>query len=243
MTKTSLAPTLFIPLEQPVIFYPGTLCDERVFMPCWQAMNIPKRAFVPLQWAETLEQMLALSGDRLDYFDEPAHLVGFSMGGYVAALTALQQPSKVASLTLIGSYPGQFDEQERQARKSIIETIQSKKYQGMSDARMQKFVFSLDNVQVLHAIKAMESDLGPSVLATQMSALSDREDLTARLATAPFKVHLLVGEQDQIAPPDKISSLSNQIVNSQLHIFDNAAHMLPLEQPVALANYFVENFS
>jgi pimeloyl-ACP methyl ester carboxylesterase len=76
-----------------------------------------------------------------------------------------------------------------------------------------------------------------------MSALSEREDLTARLATAPFKVHLLVGEQDQIAPPDKITGLSEQIVNSQLHIFDNAAHMLLLEQPVALANYFVENFS
>ncbi|MEP2603568.1 MAG: alpha/beta hydrolase, partial [Paraglaciecola sp.] len=53
-------------------------------------MNIPKRAFVPLQWAQNLDQMRMLSADRLDYFDEPVHLVGFSMGAYIAALTALE---------------------------------------------------------------------------------------------------------------------------------------------------------
>lgn len=212
-------------------------------MPCWQAMNIPKRAFVPLQWAETQEQMLALSRDRLDYFDESVHLVGFSMGGYVAALNALEQPNKIASLTLIGSYPGQFAAHERQARLSIIQAIQSKKYQGMSDSRLRQFVFSLNNTQVLQTIKAMESDLGPNVLAAQMKALSERDDLTIRLADAPFKVHLLVGEHDKIASAEKISGLSEQITNSQLHIFANAAHMLPLEQPDALAQYFAENFS
>jgi pimeloyl-ACP methyl ester carboxylesterase len=230
-------------LSQPVVFYPGTLCDERVFMPCWRDIDIPKRAFVPLQWAESLEHMLALSRDRLDYFDEPAHLVGFSMGGYVAALSALEQPQKVASLTLIGSYPGPFAEQERQARKNIIQTIKNKKYQGMSDSRLKQFVSALDNTKVVDTIKAMESDLGPAVLAAQMGALSEREDLTTRLGKAKFRIHFLVGEHDKIAPPSKISALSADIANSQLKIFANAGHMLPLEQPNVLAQYFAENFS
>lgn len=243
MTTTPPPAASSVTLEQPVIFYPGTLCDERVFMPCWRAIDIPKRAFVPLQWAESLEQMLALSHDRLDYFDEPVHLVGFSMGGYVAALTALEQPNRVASLTLIGSYPGQFDQQERQARNNIIQAIKNKKYQGMSDNRLKQFVLSVDNSQVIDIIKAMESDLGPAVLAAQMAALSEREDLTARLANANFTLHLLVGEQDKIAPPSKITALGAGLSKSRLHIFDAAAHMLPLEKPAALAQYFAENFS
>ena len=212
-------------------------------MPCWRAIDIPKRAFVPLQWAESLEHMLALSRDRMDYFDEPAHLVGFSMGGYVAALSALEQPQKVASLTLIGSYPGQFGEQERQARKNIIQAIKNKKYQGMSDSRLKQFVYSLDNTQVIDIIKAMESDLGPAVLAAQMSALSEREDLTGRLGKARFDVHLLVGDEDKIAPPNKITALGADITGSQLHVFNSTGHMVPLEQPEALAQYFAENFS
>lgn len=50
------------------MFFLGTLCDERVFNPCWQHLDIPMRAFVPLQWAEDLAQMKMLSADRLAYF-------------------------------------------------------------------------------------------------------------------------------------------------------------------------------
>ena len=68
-------------ISQPAVFFPGTLCDERVFNPCWRHLDIPMRAFVPLQWAEDLAQMKMLSADRLAYFEQPVHLVGYSMGG------------------------------------------------------------------------------------------------------------------------------------------------------------------
>ena len=68
-------------IDQPVVFFPGTLCDERIFNSCWQYLDIPMRAFVPLQWAEDLAQMKMLSADRLAYFEPPVHLVGYSLGG------------------------------------------------------------------------------------------------------------------------------------------------------------------
>ena len=68
-------------IDQPVVFFPDILCDERIFNPCWQHLDIPMRAFVPLQWAEDLAQMKMLSADRLAYFEPPVHLVGYSLGG------------------------------------------------------------------------------------------------------------------------------------------------------------------
>ena len=47
-------------INQPVVFFPGALCDERIFNLCWQYLDIPMRAFVPLQWAEDLAQMKML---------------------------------------------------------------------------------------------------------------------------------------------------------------------------------------
>ena len=42
-------------IKTPVVFFPGTLCDERIFIPLWQALNangnsLVNKAFVPLQW-------------------------------------------------------------------------------------------------------------------------------------------------------------------------------------------------
>ena len=39
------------------VFLPGTLCDERVWLPVWKQLSLSARAYVPLQWANSLEEM------------------------------------------------------------------------------------------------------------------------------------------------------------------------------------------
>lgn len=212
-------------------------------MPCWRALNLTERAYVPLQWAENLEQMLALSEDRLGYFEQPMHLVGFSMGGYVAALVALKHAHRIASLTLIGSYPGPFTEQECTARKQILTTISKGQYSAMSPSRLKQFVHTNCDPDVLETIKQMEADLGASVLAHQISGLTDRQDLSKKLAEVNFPLHILVGEQDQIASPDKLRQMCQTSPNSHFEQIAGAGHMLPLEQPAALAEYFAHHFA
>jgi pimeloyl-ACP methyl ester carboxylesterase len=123
-------------IKQPVIFFPGTHCDERVFMLTWQYLNLEERAYVPLQWADTLEQMMALSRDRLAYFDQAVHLVGFSMGGYIAALLALEQPAKITSLTLIGSSAQPLPAAELQQRQLLLAAIKQGKFKALSSTQI-----------------------------------------------------------------------------------------------------------
>ena len=226
-------------ITQPVVFLPGTLCDERVFMLCWQFLNIPYQAYVPLQWADDLEQMLALAHDRLDYFDQPVHVVGFSMGGYIAALVALQAPEKIASLTLLSSSCQTLPPAELNQRNSLLTAIKQTKFKGMSDKQIATMLHAKNgnNSSIISVIRQMEQDLGMPVLASQMTATSQRIDLLPQLAKCQFPINFVAGEQDHLVTDDLLQAAQQQIAGSTSKRIVDAGHMLPLEQPLKLAEY------
>lgn len=229
-------------INQPVVFFPGTLCDERVFNACWAHLDIPMRAFVPLQWAEDLAQMKMLSADRLAYFEEPMHLVGFSMGGYLAALTALENQDRIASLTLVGSACDALPENEIKQRQQIIKLIKNKQYLGMTDIRLKQFFHQANqqSTEYQNVLKQMEKDLGANVLKAQMTATQDRRNLVPALAKCAFPIHLISGEQDHLVNEASLLAMHKQLPNSDMTLIKNAGHMLPIEQSKVLATYLAE---
>jgi len=81
---------------------PGTLCDERLWSRLAPALG---DAFLlcstlPLHQARTRAQMQQMIAS---HSAPQAHLVGFSLGAYLALEHALAHPQRVQSLTLIAS--------------------------------------------------------------------------------------------------------------------------------------------
>lgn len=226
-------------LDQPVVFFPGTLCDERIFNACWQYLDIPMRAFVPLQWAEDLAQMKMLSADRLAYFEQPVHLVGYSMGGYIAALTAIENKNCIASLTLIGSACDELPKDEIQQRQQLLKLIKNKQYTGMTDKRLKRFFHDSHHQhnEYLNTVKQMEQDLGGAVLAAQIGATQPRKNLLPSLAKCRFPIHLVSGEQDNLVNESTMLAMHKHLANSDMTLIKNAGHMLPIEQSRLLAEY------
>jgi pimeloyl-ACP methyl ester carboxylesterase len=231
-------------IKTPVVFFPGTLCDERIFIPLWQALNangnsLENKAFVPLQWAEDLQQMLALSADRLAYSPSKVHLVGFSMGGYIAALIALANPEKVASLTLLSSTGKALQNEDLQRRRVLLGAIRNKQYKGMTQSHIEFMLHSnnQENSTITGMIKDMADDLGPAVLLAQTNATVNRKDLITKLSIQTFKTHFVIGEQDNIATVSEINGITASAGLLLKEVIVDAGHMLPLEQTDALANY------
>ena len=233
-----LKPNAALPtIDSPVIFFPGTLCDERIFNDCWQHLNIPKRAFVPLQWAQDLDQMRMLSADRLDYFEESVHLVGFSMGGYIAALTAIEHKSRIASVTLIGSSCNVLPPEVMAQRKQTLKLIENKQFKGSTEKHLVKYFHDANqnDIDVKRVVKAMELDLGMGVLEAHLKATENRKNLLPQLAKCNFPVHFVVGEQDGLVSQKALEKSVSSLQQADMTIIKYAGHMLPLEQPVDLA--------
>ena len=226
-------------IDAPTLFLPGTLCDERIWMPTWRHLSFAEsmRCYVPLQWANDQAQMMSLTFDRINNFKQPVHLVGFSMGGYIASLAALDHRN-IASLTLIGYNPIGLTKEEEDQRLMIIKSINNNTYTPMSKQRLSHFLTEqeLDNKEYVDTITNMANDLGPATLKAHFTATSPRKDLTGRLAKLDIPIHFVTAEHDKVANSQSIKSFTETLNNAQYTCLQNTAHMMLLSQPEAFAN-------
>ena len=200
-------------------------------------MTIAQRAYVPLQWAETFEHMMALTADRVGEFNQPVHLVGFSLGGYVAARYTLDNPRHVASLTLVGYASDGLSPEEESQRIQTIKAINSGKYQGMNKVRLGQFVHAsqMHNEELIDYITTMNDDLGGQVLKAHIQSSTPRPSLTEKLSQLSLPINIVSADADKIAPADKLNAMHKAFKSSTLYDVDNAGHMMLLEQPDTLA--------
>jgi pimeloyl-ACP methyl ester carboxylesterase len=203
------------------------------------------RAFVPLQWAEDLAQMKMLSADRLAYFEQPVHLVGYSMGGYIAALTALENQTRIASLTLIASACDELPHAEIQQRLELLKLIKNKQYSGMTEKRLKSFFHDShhQHSEYLNIVKQMEQDLGAAVLVAQIGATQPRKNLLSNLAKCSFPIHIISGDQDNLVSESTMVAMHKHLPNSDMTLIEKAGHMLPIEQSRALAEYLASKIA
>lgn len=213
-------------------------------MPVWRELNLAQRAYVPLQWAETFEHMLMLTQDRVAECEQKVHLVGFSLGGFVASQYACQHPQRVASLTLIGASAKGLTTEEEQQRLQIVKAIDAGKYKGMGKYRLKQMMHAdnLDNQVLVDSILQMNDDLGPGVLKAQIQATTPRPDCYKALKQLDIPIHIIGAKADQIAPLEDLQAMAKGFKQATLHTIEQAGHMLPMEQPQKLAKVLYQLF-
>ncbi|KAK9473167.1 Pimeloyl-ACP methyl ester carboxylesterase [Dipodascopsis tothii] len=222
---------------------PGTQCDERLWgrlVPALQRLGAVggrqyECEFVPVQQARSrveMQSMIAAAHQP----DRACHVVGFSMGAYLAMEHTLAQPEAVTSLVAIAGSPRGFGERVVAARLRTVEALRRGRYAGIPAARLRKFVNTgVDDPDVGGVVRAMDADLGKDVLVTQFAEMSYRDDLVPRLAEISCPFAVVGSSQDHITHPDEFHMTAKR-AGCELHMIDNGAgHMLPLEAPNELA--------
>ena len=224
-------------VQHPVLFFPGTLCDERIFLSLWRQLNIAQRRYVPLQWASSQEEMLALSEDRI-LDNEKVHLVGYSMGGFIASLVAQRNPHNIASVTLIGYNPEGLSKEEIAKRKQLTSMLKQGNFKPDNDAYLSRFIHPsrLNDDKVAGVVKSMAQDLGKTTLLNHTLATTPRESTVKALAKINAPTTLIAAQQDAIAPATAIAQLKAQLPKANFQVIENAGHMMVLEQTDAVAS-------
>ncbi|BBE73212.1 alpha/beta fold hydrolase [Oharaeibacter diazotrophicus] len=198
-----------------------------------------------LAWPEIGHAGLAAKAvtASLDALDLPAvHLVGHSMGGAVAALIALRDPGRIASLTLVA--PGGFgrDINHRLLRRFAAARAESE----IAPLLEQFFGYSARLPRRMAAQIALGRDepgriealttVAEAILDGEGQRTVDRDGIGA--LTAPVRV--IWGEDDRVLPVRQSEGLAGAIA---VHRFAGVGHMPHLEVPSAVARVVAEQIA
>lgn len=159
-----------------------------------------------------------------------AVLVGISMGSGIALTLALKFPKKVLGLGLIGSGA------KLRVAPSILETVGNPNTFESTVDIINANCFSANvGAELLQLSKAQMMEIRPPVLLGDFLACN-AFDVTSQLEQIKIPTLILCGAEDKMTPVKYSEYLQAGIVNSQLHIVENAGHMLMVEQPDIVAD-------
>ncbi|MGH2515986.1 MAG: alpha/beta fold hydrolase, partial [Ktedonobacterales bacterium] len=154
-------------------------------------------------------------------------LVGHSLGSAIALRMALDYPSQVNRLALIGGgarlrvLPALLDE----ARTSP-ETAKEK---------LTRLAFAPTNETRAPAQIAAMGPLAPGMLARDLSAC-DAFDMMGDLGRVAQPTLVVVGEEDRLTPPKYAAYLRDSLADARLVTVPGAGHYVALEAPDAVAD-------
>ena len=184
-----------------------------------------------------------LAGDVAALLDEPAHVVGFSLGGLVAMRLALAEPALVRSLTLVSAVASRSPA-ERQAVRDRL-AVATERFEDAADAAVDRW-FS-------PAWRAREPELADEVRATLLAndrrsylsayrlfAEADAE-LRPQLGRIAAPTVAVTGSEDGGSTPAMTRALAAAIPGATAAVVDGARHLLPLERPDALTDLILEH--
>ncbi len=218
-----------------VYFIPGTMCDQRLWQYLWPQLPQLEPVHLPIPDAPNLEAIVAELARQLP--EGPNRIVGFSMGGYMAAKLACRHPQKVGELTVIANSPCPLPEAEVQQRQSLLQSLAQYGYRGISQVKVRQMLASNNhgNSAQQQIIRDMDASLGEKVLIQQLSATTERLDLAPLLRQLPLPMHFVVGDQDPLVNLPWLQALVSELPDAQLTLLPDTGHMVPLESPQALA--------
>ncbi|MEK2690750.1 alpha/beta fold hydrolase [Bdellovibrio sp. GT3] len=228
----------------PVVMLPGFLCDPRLWGEVQKSLHLEGEVhLVDFKHCKSLQDMVG----QLEKMDSPRfHIVGFSMGGYIAQLFATQFPERVVSLTLVAVNVGALSEREQASRLKLAGMLANVQYKGMNEKEALRFIHSssAQNPHVVQTIVEMSRSYTSEMYITQMHATLHRQNLSDKVAQLSFPVLIVAGKDDQVVRLPALQSLHEDVPRSKMLILENCGHYVPLEKPNELAkalNEFVNN--
>ncbi|MBQ4809782.1 alpha/beta fold hydrolase [Pseudoalteromonas luteoviolacea] len=217
----------------------GTMCNEKIWLAVKAHLgpNIELKHLV-LPKNKSFDEMCVHLNKSIP--EQKINLLGFSLGGYVAAYFSVLFPSKVSKLFIVSNSPTTLPETERQQRRQVLAFIERFGYSGLSP-KMAKSLLDATSQQaeLIELLQAMDRDQGVEELISQYTYTSQRSCLKARLRALQIPILFWFSHTDSLIDRQWfLTGIEGAFVN--IIIEKGQGHMLPIEKPKTFARLIEE---
>ena len=198
----------------------------------------------------SLDDMADDTAALLDALDLPsAHVVGASMGGFIAQLVALRHPRRVRSLGIIMSSTGARDvgHPAPDILPMLLQPLPLERAAHVESRlaiarRLSSTVYPFDEPRLRALIgAAFDRCCFPLGGQRQLAAVMGSADRTARLAEVRVPTLVIHGTDDPIVHPSGGEALARAIPGATLSLFPGMGHDLPAALWPAFADALAQN--
>ncbi len=227
------------PSSLPLVLLPGTLCDDRVFVPMLACL----RKSLPGLDAHVVElgscdSVAAAVARVLQHVPEHFALLGFSLGGIVALHVAAASPERVRGIALINSTALPVAESQRDARRvqaAQVHLIGLRAY--VEEHLWPTYVAEtrLGDVTLRDHLYQMASAIGVEALGRQTESALNRPDAFPLLHSLSMPALVIAGEEDRVCSLTGQQALAAALPNATLAVVPDAGHFAVMEKPDAVA--------
>ena len=165
-----------------------------------------------------------------------AVLCGLSMGGYVIFELLRRHPERVKALILADTKPEPDSADARREREELTQVAERDGQDAVIERllpRLLAVATQATQPEVAGQVREMAHRWSVPGLVGALRTLRDRPDSTDTLRRVRVPTLVLVGSEDQIAPPDTARAMAQLVPGAQCHVVPAAGHIAPLEQPLA----------
>ncbi|PFG32642.1 alpha/beta fold hydrolase [Sanguibacter antarcticus] len=165
-------------------------------------------------------------------------VVGLSMGGYVALALLERHPELVVGLVLVDTRSTPDTDETRARRLRIADdVVQTGALVPVSDASgLVGLTTRTGRPEVVARLEAWIREQSPEGVAWSQRAMASRPDRTSVLASFSGPSAVVVGDEDELAPPAAAEHMAVHLPDARVVLVPGSGHMSAVEAPVPVAS-------
>jgi pimeloyl-ACP methyl ester carboxylesterase len=227
-------------LGLPVVLVPGLGCSPSLYAGQMPALW----TFGPVTVADhrRADSMDAIARQILAEAPPRFALAGLSMGGYIALAILRLAPERVAKLALLDTGSRSDTPEASERRKASIARVQAGDFEAVMDSLWPILVHKdrQGDTALKRVVFEMAKIAGADAFMRQQKAIMTRPDSRPGLSSIRCPTLVLVGEGDQLTPPELSQEMVALIPNSRMVSVPDSGHLSTLERPEAVTKALVE---
>ncbi|MEW5855466.1 MAG: alpha/beta fold hydrolase [Myxococcota bacterium] len=184
------------------------------------------------------ESLEAHANDLVTLLDhlglDDAHVLGLSMGGYIALALARRHPRRLRGLILADTRAGADSDEAKVNRDRSVALVETQGVRALVEQQLLPKLLRTDAPAAVRSqVVEMAASQGVAGVVAALKAMKARPDSTPVLTTLQCPLLVLVGQDDVLTPPDEAGRMAKVVKDARCEVLPGAAHLSNLENPDA----------